>query len=386
MSHIPPGVTKKKRGVMDVMDFAIDEMDDAKRKKVIHYAMRKLQDAENELQDAVKCGEVAKVAKGRAVKRAQDAEDRVQVLDGVLEVVYEDKDALKQQLEVAEKRAQDAEEREEALQQQLKVAAENRASVLDGVCVLIEDKDALKQQLEVAEKRAQDAEEREEALQQQLKVTAERAQDAEKRAQVYEEISNARSAQALTSFIKRRQEEESEKWKDIVYGKGFYEIPLTVEPITIWPKVSSRGRYQPPDSSEIKDLRRCGEVYVQIFGREYSFPTLVARAFLGQVPHGSLGVAYRHGDDNASDNLEYMAAPASLQEPVYVPTPDEEVDGSYTPSWGAAPSSPPPQYSPVEPCYTPTTPSELAYAYGYPGGPTSPSYSPDSPSYDMAEE
>ena len=52
MSHIPPGVTKKKRGVMDVMDFAIDEMDDAKRKKVIHYAMRKLQDAENELQDA----------------------------------------------------------------------------------------------------------------------------------------------------------------------------------------------------------------------------------------------------------------------------------------------------------------------------------------------
>ena len=337
MSHIPPGVTKKKRGVMDVMDFAIDEMDDAKRKKVIHYAMRKLQDAENELQDAVKCGEVAKVAKGRAVKRARDAEDRVQVLDGVLEVVYEDKDALKQQLEVAEKRAQDAEEREEALQQQ-------------------------------------------------LKVTEERAQVAEKRAQVYEEISNARSAQALTSFIKRRQEEESEKWKDIVYGKGFYEIPLTVEPITIWPKVSSRGRYQPPDSSEIKDLRRCGEVYVQIFGREYSFPTLVARAFLGQVPHGSLGVAYRHGDDNASDNLEYMAAPASLQEPVYVPTPDEEVDGSYTPSWGAAPSSPPPQYSPVEPCYTPTTPSELAYAYGYPGGPTSPSYSPDSPSYDMAEE
>ena len=83
--------TTKKRGVgfMDVMDFAIGEMDDAKRKKVIHYAMRKLQDTENELQNAVKCGEVAKVAKGRAVERAQVAEDRVQVLDGVLGLVYE---------------------------------------------------------------------------------------------------------------------------------------------------------------------------------------------------------------------------------------------------------------------------------------------------------
>ena len=193
MSHIPPGVTKKKRGVgvMDVMDFAIDEMDDAKRKKVIHYAMRKLQDNENELQDAVKCGEVAKVAKERAVKRAQDAEDRVQVLDDVLGLVYDDKDALKHQLEVAEKRAQDAEER-----------------------------------AQVAEKRAQ------------------------------EEISNARSAQAFTSFTKRRRDEE---WKDIVHGPGFNEILLTV-------------------------------------------------------------------------------APASLQEPVYVPTPDE--DGSCTPSRGAAPSSP----------------------------------------------
>ena len=101
MDTTPP---TKKRGVgfMDVMDFAIDEMDDAKRKKVMHYAMRKLQDTENELQNAVKCGEVAKVAKGRAVERAQVAEDRVQVLDGVLGLVYEDKDALKQQLQVAE--------------------------------------------------------------------------------------------------------------------------------------------------------------------------------------------------------------------------------------------------------------------------------------------
>ena len=114
MDTTPP---TKKRGVgfMDVMDFAIGEMDDAKRKKVIHYAMRKLQDTENELQNAVKCGEVAKVAKRRAVERAQVAEDRVQVLDGVLGLVYEDKDALKQQLEVAE-------EREDALKQQLKVA------------------------------------------------------------------------------------------------------------------------------------------------------------------------------------------------------------------------------------------------------------------------
>ena len=58
MDTTPP---TKKRGVgfMDVMDFAIDEMDDAKRKKVMHYAMRKLQDTENELQNAVKCGERA---------------------------------------------------------------------------------------------------------------------------------------------------------------------------------------------------------------------------------------------------------------------------------------------------------------------------------------
>ena len=86
---------------MDVVDNAINELDNAKRKKVIHDAMRALQDTENELQDAVKCGEVAKVAKERAVKRAQDAEDRVQVLNDVLGLVYEDKDALKQQLEVA---------------------------------------------------------------------------------------------------------------------------------------------------------------------------------------------------------------------------------------------------------------------------------------------
>ena len=268
MSHIPPGVTKKRGiGFMDVMDFAIKE-DDAKRKKVImHYAMRELQKTENELQDAVKCSKVAKVAKERAVKRAQDAENCVKVL----KVVFDDKDALRQQLEVAEKRAQ--------------------------------------------------------ALQQQLKVTEERAQVAEKPAQVYEEISNARSAQAFTSFTKRRRDEE---WKDIVHGPGFNEILLTVAPITKWPKVSSLGRYQPPDGSGIKDLRWCGEVYVNIFGRKYLFSTLVARAFLGKVPNGSVGVAYRHGEDNSSHNLEYMVAPASVQEPVCVPTPDE--DGSCTPS------------------------------------------------------
>ena len=289
-SHIPPGVTKKRGvGLMDVVGKAIDGLDDVKRKKVMHDAVRALLDTENELQDAVKRGEVAKVAEERAVKhaqdaeeravkRAQDAEERVQVLDGVLDIVYEREEALQRQLEVAEKRAQDAEEREEALQQQLEVAAEKRASVLDGVCVLIKDKDALKQQLEVAEKR-------EEALQQQLEV----------------EISNARSAQALTFIINQ------EWWQPIVYGTGFNEIVVPAVAIETWPKVSSFGRYQPPDGSEIIDLRWWGEVYIHILGREYCFPALVARAFLGPVPDGCVGVAYRHGHDNAPHNLEYLA-------------------------------------------------------------------------------
>ena len=49
MSHIPPGVTKKRGvGFMDVVDNAINELDNAKRKKVIHDAMRALQDTENQ--------------------------------------------------------------------------------------------------------------------------------------------------------------------------------------------------------------------------------------------------------------------------------------------------------------------------------------------------